>query len=102
MDRRSFLKLLGVAGTGLVVPELVEPRRKLWQVSRAAPVIGARLPTIITLPAPMPTGMRRPQHLYAGNRMISLPPEAYPGDIVHLQGSGLFVFVNEQWQPINQ
>jgi hypothetical protein len=38
MNRRAFLKLLGIAAGGLVVHELVEPRRKIWQVSRAAPV----------------------------------------------------------------
>lgn len=51
IDRRSFLKLLGVAGAAVVVPELiVEPRRRIWQVSRAAPVdVGAAMRAYATL-----------------------------------------------------
>lgn len=46
MDRRGFLKLLGLAvavGTaGLVAPALIEePRRRIWQVGRNAPVRGS-------------------------------------------------------------
>lgn len=45
MDRRGFLRLLGSAvavGTaGLVAPALIEePRRRIWQVGRNAPVQG--------------------------------------------------------------
>ena len=38
-NRRSFLQLLGLAAGAIIIPELVvEPRRKIWQVSRSAPV----------------------------------------------------------------
>lgn len=38
MNRRRFLSLLGLSAAGLVVPELIEPRRKVWAVPRNAPV----------------------------------------------------------------
>jgi hypothetical protein len=47
MNRRDFLKLLGIGAAttaaGIVLPEaIVEPRRRLWQVGRNAPVSGLR------------------------------------------------------------
>lgn len=39
IGRRSFLAALGVGAAAIVVPELViEPRRRVWQVPRNAPV----------------------------------------------------------------
>lgn len=38
MNRRGFLKLLGVGAAAAVAPAIILPERRIWQVSRNAPV----------------------------------------------------------------
>lgn len=38
MNRRGFLKLLGIGAAAAVAPAIILPERKIWQVSRNAPV----------------------------------------------------------------
>lgn len=42
MNRREFLKAMGLGGLALVAPEIIEPERKLWFVPSNAPV-GSRV-----------------------------------------------------------
>jgi len=79
MNRRGFLKLLGSAvavGTaGLVAPALIEePRRRIWQVGRNAPVGGRRVGAVdLTFDT---EGVRR----WLSERLVVQEARGYAGD----------------------